>query len=207
MNRIFLILHQNNCNLIIVISLLLFSVVGQAQQTLSGIVVDQLDETSLLGTTLLIESKQKGVVTDFDWIGLFSYPQQSKYTLENIDKPLSSLINTHNKKLMIVETGYPFTLDNADAAANVLGSDALAPGFSAAQKGQLDFLKALITKTKAVGDSGIIYWEPAWASTNCKTRRATKSHWGNETLFDADGKVNMGIKFYNKLINQLISKS
>ena len=139
-------------------------------------------------------------VTDFDWIGLSYYPQHSKYTLENIDKPLSSLINTHNKKLMIVETGYPFTLDNADAAANVLGSDALVPGFPATQKGQLDFLSALTTKTKAADGSGIIYWEPAWVSTNCKTRWATGSHWDNATLFDADGKVNLGIKFYNKSI-------
>ena len=66
MKRISSILCQNNCNLIIVISLLFFSIVGQAQQTLSGVVVDQRNESPLLGVTVLIESKQKGVVTDFD---------------------------------------------------------------------------------------------------------------------------------------------
>lgn len=66
MKRIFSILRQNNCNFIIVISLILFSLVGYTQQTLSGVVVDQLDETPLLGVTVLIESKQIGVVTDFD---------------------------------------------------------------------------------------------------------------------------------------------
>ena len=64
MKRIFIILYQNNCNFIIVI--LLFSVVGQAQQMLSGIVIDQRNESPLLGVNVLIESKQKGVVTDFD---------------------------------------------------------------------------------------------------------------------------------------------
>ncbi len=103
---------------------------------------------------------------------------------------------------MIVETGYPYTLNNIDAANNVLGSDALVPGFSATQQGQLDFITALTNKTKAAGGSGVIYWEPAWVSTNCKTLWATGSHWDNATLFDTGGKPTLGIRFYNKSLNK-----
>ncbi len=147
------------------------------------------------------DATQNGV-TDFDWIGLSYYPKWSKYTLQDVDEPLRELMSTHNRKLMIVETGYPYTLNNIDAANNVLGSDALVPGFSATQQGQLDFITALTNKTKAAGGSGVIYWEPAWVSTNCKTLWATGSHWDNATLFDTGGKPTLGIRFYNKSLNK-----
>ena len=51
-------------------------------------------------------------VTDFDWIGLSYYPIWSEYTLNNVGTAFQTLINTYKKKLMIVETAYPFTLEN-----------------------------------------------------------------------------------------------
>lgn len=142
------------------------------------------------------QATQNGVI-DFDWIGLSYYPKYSQYDLENIGEPLTKLINTYDKKLMIVETGYPFTLNNADSANNVLGSDALINGFPATQQGQLDYLNTLTTKTKEAGALGVIYWEPAWVSTGCKTLWGTGSHWDNATFFDNTGKANLGIQFYN----------
>ena len=58
---------------------------------------------------------------------------------------------------MIVETGYPFTLNNVDPANNVLGSDTLINGFLPTQQGQLDYLKTLTFKTKEVVALGVIY--------------------------------------------------
>ena len=143
------------------------------------------------------EATQNGI-TDFDWIGLSYYPKWSTYTLNNIQEPIAELIKTHNKKLMIVETAYPFTLKNADANTNLLGNDALLEGYPATQQGQLDFLNALTSKIKDAGGSGIVYWEPAWVSTNCKTLWDTGSSWDNATLFDFDGKPTLGITFFNK---------
>ena len=50
---------------------------------------------------------------------------------------------------------------------------------------------------KASGGAGLIYWEPAWVSTNCYTEWAQGSHWDNATLFDHDYKANLGLQFYN----------
>ena len=142
------------------------------------------------------EQAMQNGVTDFDWIGLSYYPQFSTYALENIQEPLAQLINTYNKKLMIVETAYPFTLDNADTANNVLGSNALVTGFPATQQGQLDYLIELTSKVKQAGGLGVIYWEPAWVSTPCETLWGTGSHWDNATLFDHNGQSNKAMKFY-----------
>lgn len=136
-------------------------------------------------------------ITDFDWIGLSYYPIWSDYTLDNVLTPLKTLINTYNKKLMIVETAYPFTMDNADSANNILGTDALVSGYPASQQGQLDYLKALTEIIKDAGGEGLIYWEPAWVSTNCSTLWAQGSHWDNATLFDHNNKSNLGMQFYN----------
>ena len=142
------------------------------------------------------EATQNGI-TDFDWMGLSYYPEFSDYTLENIGEAITDLISTHNRKLMIVETGYPFTLDDADSANNLLSSSSLTDGIVASNQGQLEYLNSLTSKIKEAGGLGIVYWEPAWVSTNCNTLWATGSHWDNATFFDRNGKVNLAIKFYN----------
>ena len=140
-------------------------------------------------------------ITDFDWIGLSYYPLWSEYDLNTIDVPLKNLIETYAKKLMIVETAYPFTLTNADSANNILGENALIPGYPASQQGQLDYLNDLKTKISESGGQGIIYWEPAWVSTNCKTLWGQGSHWDNATLFDHNNKSTLGMQFYNSSKN------
>lgn len=146
------------------------------------------------------EATQNGV-TDFDWIGLSYYPKWSQYSLDNVSVPLSTLINTYSKRLMIVETAYPFTLENADPANNILGNDALIDGYPATQQGQLDYLNTLKTVVKSVGGEGVIYWEPAWVSTNCNTLWGQGSHWDNATLFDHNNKATLGMTFYNNALN------
>lgn len=142
------------------------------------------------------QATQNGV-NDFDWIGLSYYPQWSDYSLDNVATPLTTLINTYNKKLMIVETAYPFTLVNADNANNIMDTDALIDGYPPTQQGQLDYLNQLQSVIENAGGEGLIYWEPAWVSTTCSTLWAQGSHWDNATLFDQNNKANLGMTFYN----------
>lgn len=144
----------------------------------------------------------KNGVTDFDWIGLSYYPKWSEYTLDNVSSAFSTLINTYKKRLMVVETAYPFTLENADAAGNILGEDALIPNYPATEQGQLDFLNKLAEVIKNSGGEGLVYWEPAWVSSSCSTLWGQGSHWDNATLFDQTNKANLGMKFYNASLNE-----
>ncbi|REH01193.1 glycoside hydrolase family 53 protein [Flavobacterium aquicola] len=136
-------------------------------------------------------------ITDYDWIGLSYYPSYSEYTLNDVSTPIKTLISTYKKRLMIVETAYPFTLNNNDNASNNLGTEALINGYQATQAGQLGYLKKLKEVVAAAGGEGIIYWEPAWVSTSCKTLWGTGSHWDNATLFDNTNKATLGMQFYN----------
>jgi len=142
------------------------------------------------------DATNNGVV-DFDWIGLSYYPQWSQYDFSNLDQVLYDLRTQYNKKLMIVETAYPYTLNNYDSANNILGSQSLLANYNATQQGQLDYLLRLKEIISNSGGSGLVYWEPAWVSTNCNTLWGNGSHWENATLFDQNYVATKGMEFYN----------
>lgn len=142
------------------------------------------------------DATNNGVV-DFDWIGLSYYPQWSQYDFSNLEEVLYDLRTQYNKKLMIVETAYPYTLNNYDSANNILGSQSLLANYNATQQGQLDYLLRLKEIISNSGGSGLVYWEPAWVSTNCNTLWGNGSHWENATLFDQNYVATKGMGFYN----------
>ena len=142
------------------------------------------------------EATENGI-TDYDWIGLSYYPIWSDFKLNNVATPFKTLINTYNKRLIVVETAYPFTLENNDPAGNILNKNALINGYPATQQGQLDYMNKLVEVIKSSGGEGLVYWEPAWVSTKCSTLWGQGSHWDNATFFDFDNKATLGMRFYN----------
>lgn len=135
-------------------------------------------------------------IADYDWIGISYYPLWSDYALENLPAAIRTLTTTYSKRLMVVETAYPFTLANKDSANNILGQDAAVAGFPISEQGQYDYLKALEKRIADGGGEGLIYWEPAWVSTPCHTQWGQGSHWDNATLFDHNNQANLGMQYY-----------
>ncbi|MBE0638253.1 MAG: glycosyl hydrolase 53 family protein [Bacteroidales bacterium] len=124
-------------------------------------------------------------LAEFDWIGLSYYPKWSTFPFNEIPQAIDSLKKQFEKRVMIIETAYPHTLENADSAGNILGEEALLPEFPATPEGQLDYLVQLTKNTLSGGGEGVIYWEPAWVSSDCHTPWGHGSHWDNATFFDA----------------------
>jgi len=140
------------------------------------------------------ENANKNGVVNYDWIGISYYPAWSTYQVSDISEAISALGSTYNKKVMIVETAYPFTTENADEADNVLGKTVYPP----TQKGQLEFLLDLKREVKEGQGFGMVYWEPAWVSTGCSTLWAQGSHWDNATLIDNEGNPTLGMNIFNE---------
>ena len=140
------------------------------------------------------QAKENGI-TDYDWIGISYYPKWSKYDLKEVSEAFKTLIKTYKKKLMVVETAYPFSLENIDNANNILGNDALIDGYSATEKGQLKYLLDLKNVIQESGGKGLIYWEPAWVSNSCSTRWGKGSHWENAALFNFNLEPTLGLNF------------
>ncbi|WP_255037288.1 glycoside hydrolase family 53 protein [Lacihabitans soyangensis] len=124
-------------------------------------------------------------VKNYDWIGVSYYPKWSKYDLNKLESTLKNLKNRYSKRLMVVETGYPYSTAEYDKANNMLDKDAAIKNYPISPEGQLSFMVDLVKTCKNAGAEGVVYWEPAWISTACKTQWGTGSHWENAAFFDA----------------------
>ena len=136
-------------------------------------------------------------ISDFDWIGISYYSKWSDVPMDDVGSAISGLIATYKKPLMVVETSYPYTMENKDAANNILGEDSLIPGYPATKEGQHQYLVDLDKLIREAGGQVLIYWEPAGVSTGCSTRWGVASHWDNATLFDHENKVIQGMSYFN----------
>jgi arabinogalactan endo-1,4-beta-galactosidase len=123
-------------------------------------------------------------VTDFDQIGISYYRKWSTRTLAQLGETIAEARRRYKVDVMVVETAYPFTTAGADAMPNLLGADSLIPGYPATPAGQLKYLRDLTQLVVDAGGNGVVYWEPAWISTSCKTRWGTGSGWENAAWFD-----------------------
>jgi len=131
-----------------------------------------------------------GKITDFDYLGISHYSKWSSVNnMQNIGDVIKNIRKTYGKKVMIVETAYPWTTENADSYPNIFGNGDGATGYPLTKDGQK---KYFIDLTKAVisgGGQGIMYWEPAWITSAMTDKWGTGSAWDNCTLFDFTGNV------------------
>ncbi len=142
---------------------------------------------------------------DYDIIGISYYPQWSEFGVREVGRFIQSLKATYGKEVMIVETGMPWTTAYNDQAGNILGSGSLLDeyGDSFSMEMQQDFMTDLCYLVKAGGGAGVIYWEPAWVSSGCKTFWGSGSPYENATLFDFSNKLHKGAHYLSWNYNEM----
>jgi arabinogalactan endo-1,4-beta-galactosidase len=132
----------------------------------------------------------KAGVTNYDIIGLSYYSKWSKRSMAQLGQTINRLRNTYAADVLVVETAYPFTTENADSSPNLLGEDSLIAGYPATPAGQKQYLVDLTQLVLNNGGTGVFYWEPAWVSTKtCGTRWGKGSNWENAAVFDYKGNA------------------
>lgn len=137
-----------------------------------------------------------GEVVDFDIIGFSYYPiWHTTVPILQVSTSVASFKNKFNKDVMILETAYPWTTDGNDAYTNIFGGQTPVGGFPYTNQGQLDMMKILTQEVIDGGGIGIIYWEPAWITSDMKDLWGTGSAWENNAFFDFNGELNSGIQF------------
>jgi arabinogalactan endo-1,4-beta-galactosidase len=81
----------------------------------------------------------------YDYIGLSYYPWWHG-TLEQVSENLNFLAERYNKKIIIAETAYPWTLAWNDTTNNIVGNQSqLLEGYPASVEGQKNFITSLIS--------------------------------------------------------------
>ncbi len=130
-------------------------------------------------------------IAGFDIIGLSYYPQWSNLNIRQATREVAFLKEEFQKEVLIVEFSYPWTTANNDQAANVFHTDiqvnkTFGQPDPAVQK---ELLIALTSLVRQAGGLGVIYWEPGWVSTPCRTLWGQGSHGENATFFDFEGEL------------------
>ncbi|MFN7117330.1 MAG: arabinogalactan endo-beta-1,4-galactanase [Saprospiraceae bacterium] len=138
----------------------------------------------------LVEQFWQYGVQDFDIIGLSYYwawhQPTSIATTGNIIRQLRQ--KYPGKDVMVVETGYIWTTAANDAANNIINAlhpDYAPPSPENQRKWCVDLTQEVINS----GGKGVIYWEPAWVSSTCRTPWGQGSHQENAAFFDFNNNV------------------
>ena len=132
----------------------------------------------------------KAGVSDFDVAGFSYYPHwHTEISFKELPLAVKKLKAEINKEVMILETAYPYTLANADDYPNIFGKDSAIDGYPISMEGQHSFLVDLTQNMIDAGAKGVMYWEPAWITSEMKDLWGQGSGWDNATLFDAEGNV------------------
>lgn len=127
----------------------------------------------------------KGGVTDFDIVGVSHYQKWSDLkTLPETGKAIKNLKEKYHKDVMIVEVAYPWTDQNIDTYHNIIGAADSISGYPATADGQFRYMKDLTDQVFKAGGSGIMYWEPAWITSDMNDKWGKGSAWENCSFFD-----------------------
>ena len=128
---------------------------------------------------------------DYDIIGLSYYPIWHGKSLVDLKSIMQQLSTTHQKKIMIAETAYPFTLCWNDWTNNIVGQNnqLILPEYPATPEGQRNFIKQIRSAVKGVsGGIGFCYWGGELIAWN-GSQSVKGSTWENQALFDFSNKA------------------
>lgn len=100
---------------------------------------------------------------DYDVFASSYYPYWHG-TLANLTAQLSNIATTYDKRVMVAETSWAYTLEDGDGFTNSIATAASAPQYPATVQGQATEVHDVVQAVANVGDAGIgvFYWEPAW---------------------------------------------
>jgi arabinogalactan endo-1,4-beta-galactosidase len=132
----------------------------------------------------------KTATINYDYIGLSYYPIWHGTDINLLQQTMTTLGQTYNKKVLVAETSYPFTLGWNDWTNNIIGlTNQLHPNYPATPEGQRDFLQKIKTTVQNTPSGlGFCYWGTEWIAF--RGNQATNgSSWENQALWDFNGKL------------------
>lgn len=164
-----------------------------------------------------------GFMVDYDVFGVSYYPYWHG-SLPGMKELLSDVKEKYGKQTVVLETAYPYTLEDGDGFQNIAGQSELLPDYPASTQGQADCVRAVMNATAQCGALGVFYWEGAWipvgddpksnsekwekygsgwASSYCAEYDPDNggkyyggSTWDNQAFFGADGKPLDSLKVF-----------
>ena len=159
-------------------------------------------------------------IVDYDVLGSSFYPywqgldKQSDF---NDLKQCEQIAKQHGKYFAVLETAWPFTLEDSDGCKNNIGpSDTdISKLYPISPQGQADELED-VYNTVMGNDNGLgaFYWEPAWIAVKAGTdnwnnynspankKYGTESGWDNQAFFGDHRRALQSLNTYNQMVGE-----
>lgn len=139
--------------------------------------------------------RAKGV--SWDITGL-SYYCMWHGTLSNLYNVISDVRTRYGKPVVVVETAYPFTADDADSTPNSVTSGC--PGYGLTWEGQGAEFAAVQNTARNAGAIGVFYWEPTWYAVpgngwDPANINGSGDGWDNMAIFNWTGHLNPHVRW------------
>ena len=123
-------------------------------------------------------SKLEYYEVDYDVFATSYYPYWHG-TLDNLAEILSEIAETYDKKVMVMETSYAYTAEDADFSGNTIGEGGEVKGYPFSVQGQtnciVDIIDTIANRTK--NGIGVVYWEGAWITVGTESWEKNHGIW------------------------------
>ncbi len=126
-------------------------------------------------------------------------------TVTDMTTVLTNIAKKYNKKVMIAETAYPYTFDDADGSMNTIyNSSAMRySNYSVSVSGQAQALYDVFNGIAKVNASlsgyglGAFYWEPSWIGTDSSAWGTYGTGWASSTSGNYERLYNSTVEYYS----------
>lgn len=128
---------------------------------------------------------------DYDIMGLSYYPIWHGKSFLDLKSKMQELSAAHQKKIVIAETAYPFTLGWNDWTNNIVGQNdqLILPEYPATHEGQRNFVSQVKRVVKETPNGiGFCYWGAELIAWN-GSQATNGSTWENQALFDFNNQA------------------
>lgn len=141
---------------------------------------------------------------DYDVFAASFYPMWDGAP-SNMVSVLKNIAKNYNKKVMVAETAYPYTFNDADGSTNNIGSSSSMSysGYDVSVSGQAQALRDVFNCVAQVNNSvsgagiGAFYWEPAWIGVDSSTWGTYGSGWASSTSGNYERLFSSSVEEYS----------
>ena len=115
---------------------------------------------------------------DYDVFATSYYPFWHG-TLDNLANALNIISDTYRKKVMVMETSWPYTGEDTDYSGNTVSGESDFRDYPYSVQGQINSLRditdTLVNRVK--NGIGVVYWEGAWITVGGASREENSALW------------------------------
>ena len=141
---------------------------------------------------------------DYDVFATSFYPMWHGSTSE-MASTLLRIAKTYNKKVLVAETGYPYTYNNGDSEGNNIGSssDMVHSNYSVSVSGQAQALRDVFAAVASVNSSmsgyglGAFYWAPEWIGVSSSTSGTYGTGWASSSSGNYEKLFSSSVTYYS----------